>query len=231
MVKRQLSVRRYLIAGIITTLIFILGFLLGMIIDYERIQYLESQYAVHELDYRSLQLQFSLLDLSGHDERSCAAFDKVMESSVAELSTSLEEVERYQDFSTTQNEEFTSIERRYTLDNIRYWLIVREAQELCPIDRLTVLYFFSLENCPNCPDQGVILTYFKKRFGDSLLVFPINTDIAADEPIISVIQSRYNVTTYPSIVIGDAMYSGVVEKDQLAPLICVGLGRDPEECS
>lgn len=224
MVKRSISKQRYLTAAVITVLIFALGVLLGMVMDYERVRYLENQYQKHELDYRSLQLQFSFLDMTTQED-SCAAFESAMKDAVSELSDSLQEVERYQEFSQTQQGDFESIKRRYTLDNIRYWILVKEAQERCQMDRLSILYFFSTEECPDCPNQGVILTYFKKKYGDSLLVFPIDVDLAEDEPIIGMVQSHFNVSQLPSIVVGNETFSGVVSRRELAPLICEGLNR------
>ncbi|MFP4523816.1 MAG: hypothetical protein ACLFO2_00675 [Candidatus Woesearchaeota archaeon] len=224
MVKRSISKQRYLTAAIITVLVFALGVLLGMVMDYERVQYLENQYEKHELDYRSLQLQFSFLDMATQED-SCAAFEAAMEDAVTELSDSLQEVEQYQGFSQTQQGNFDSIKRRYTLDNIRYWILVKEAQERCPMDRLSILYFFSTDDCPRCPDQGVILTYFKKKYGDSLLVFPIDVDLADDEPIVDMLGSHFNISRYPSIVMGDETFNGVKSQQELAPLICEGLNR------
>ena len=228
MVERSISQQRYVVAAIITALIFALGLLLGLVIDYERVQQVEEKYFEHELDYRSLQLQFSFLDTVSEDERSCGAFEKAMESAVAELSDSLDQVQRYEEYSTTQKDNFEMVERRYILDNLRYWIIVQEAHQICPMDRLSILYFFSAKDCPQCPDQGVILTYYKKKFGDNLLVFPINVDIADDEPIIEVAMSRFDVSEYPSIVVGNQTFSGVVSRDTLGPLICKELGK--EDC-
>ncbi len=230
-VQRSFSKQRYMIAGLITILIFALGLLLGMVVDYERVQSLEEKYYENELDYRSLQLQFSFLDFTGHDKNSCAAFEVAMKNSVTDLSDSLDKVEQYQESAKTQQESFALIQRRYILDNIRYWMVVEEAKKVCDINRLGVLYFYSNDNCPSCPDQGVILTYYKKKYGDSLLVFPIDVDNAVKEPVLEVIMGRFNVTTLPSLVVDSETYSGVISKAELAPIICDGLGLSSQECA
>lgn len=230
MVERSISQQRYLVAAVVTALIFALGLLLGLVIDYERVQAVEEKYFEHELDYRSLQLQFSFLDAMSQDVQSCAAFEKAIENAVAELGDSLEQVQQYQSLSATQKANYRAIERRYILDNFRYWIVVEEAKSICPMQRLSVLYFYSADNCPSCPDQGVILTYFKKKYGDSLLVFPINVDVAKDEPFIGMVQSRFNITSYPSIVIDDRTFVGVVDRDRLGSVICEEFGLE-EACS
>ncbi|MBN2102130.1 MAG: hypothetical protein JW716_04635 [Candidatus Aenigmarchaeota archaeon] len=231
MVERKISKQRYIAATVITTFIFIFGVLLGLVLDYERVEYLQFEYSKNELDYKSLQMQFSLLDMEEEDMKGCAAFEKVMESTVSELADSLEAVQTYREYSATKKDQYDIIERRYALDNLRYWMIVKRAQKICPMNKLTVLYFFSLDNCPVCPNQGVILTYFKKKFDDKLLIFPINTDISEKEPMLDVIQSRYNITSYPSIVIGDDTYNGILDKDALGSIICSKLNVSEGECS
>jgi len=229
MVERNVSSQRFVVAGIVTLLIFALGVLLGVIIDYERVQSLESDYRLQELDYKSLQLQFTLLS-SENSNASCSAFEKAMESTVAELGDSLEAVERYREFSLSQEDDFDVLERSYILDNLRYWLLVRQSHQFCPMRRLPILYFYSEENCDICPNQGVVLTYFKKRLGDTLLVFPINADRSAEEPMVRVIMTRFEVDEYPSLVVGENTYKGVVERDELSHIICSEMGPILGEC-
>ena len=57
-VKRKINFRRYIIAGIITFLVFSLGILLGFIMDFERLDYLEKTSKTQDLNYKSLQLQY-----------------------------------------------------------------------------------------------------------------------------------------------------------------------------
>ncbi len=217
-VKRKISTQRYITAGAITLLLFVLAFSLGMIFDSQRVQSVQKEYAIHDLDYRSLQLQYSLLNVFS-TENGCSAFDVAMGSAVSELSQSLEQVQQYEDMSASQKKNFVQVQRRYTLDNIRYWELIKEAEGVCTIDKLPILYFFSSSSCSHCSDQGVILTYFKKIYGDRLLVFPIDADLSEDEPVVQVLMSGYNVTSYPSIVVLDKKYEGVVSQEQLGELI------------
>lgn len=227
---RSISMKRYFAAGVITILIFLLGLLLGVVMDNERVNTLEDTYQAYDLDYRSLQLQFSLLNVF-EDETTCGVFEVAMDNAVAELVDSLTKVENYDELSLSQKEEFDLLERRYLLDNIRYWTVVKEAQEVCDINRLSILYFYSGDYCDNCPDQGVILTYFKKKYEDQLLVFPINVDLAKDESVIKLLLENYNISSYPSVVVGDKVYAGVVaSQEELAKDICEGLNITGGEC-
>ena len=106
------------------------------------------------------------------------------------------------------------------LDNIKYWLFAKQSKKQCAIDLVPVLYFYSEEHCPNCGDQGVLLTYYKKLYGERLLIFPINSDLEQDESMITVLKSRYNVTQYPTIIVGEEKFQGVTDKTVLGKMIC-----------
>ena len=84
---------------------------------------------------------------------------------------------------------------------------------------MTILYFYR-NDCDICPNQGVILTYFKNVFGDKLLVFPIDGGLSSDESAVDIIQSRFNITSYPTLIVEEQKFEGVIEKDALRTIIC-----------
>jgi thiol-disulfide isomerase/thioredoxin len=100
---------------------------------------------------------------------------------------------------------------------------------LCDDNVVNILYFFSRDQCDICPSQGQILTYFKKKLQDKLLVFPINVDFEEDEDFIKIIRIRYNVTVMPTLVVNDQKYEGVVSRDELSKIICEQSGNK-EKC-
>ena len=64
--KRSISLERYIIAGVITFLIFTLGLSLGFVLDQKRVSWIEETSNEQELDYKSLQLQYLLRKLDIH---------------------------------------------------------------------------------------------------------------------------------------------------------------------
>lgn len=219
-VKRKVSKGRYFVAGIITFLIFFLGITLGMIMDNERLNYLESKNDVQKINYDSLQLQYLYLSYIPEDDGTCPILQVALEDSIAELSESLEDIERYQQDTTINKNEYSLIERKYLLDNLRYWMFSRKLIDVCHEDTVNVLYFFSLEDCEICSNQGTILSYFKTKLEDQLLVFPVNVDLEENEKFIKILRLRYNVTELPSLVVNDKKYSGVISKNELSKIIC-----------
>lgn len=230
-VKRKVSKSKYLIAGVITFMIFSLGLTLGIIVDNFRISWADFELRKHELEYSSLQFQYLYISTLEKGEEGCKVLNIALEKTISQLGESLDQFLEYEKSSNLNTGDYDIIKRKYLLDNFRYWLLAKRAKALCNLDKVTILYFHSIKDCDICPEQGVILTYYKKIFGERLLVFPINIDLEKEESMITILKSRYNITTYPSIIVEDDLYEGVVEKNKLKKLICNSFKDKQPECT
>lgn len=228
---RQIYLKTYVLTGLMAFLVFSLGFLLSVLIDDERITKVERATKVQELNYKSLQFQQLYLNTLINNTDSCPVFELSLQSSINTLTDSLERMEAYKASVNFNRAEFDDLSRNYVLDNLRYWLFAGKTKELCDLDFVTVLYFYSDKECSICPDQGVVLSYYKKLLGDRLLVFPINTDLQGSEASIDMLARRYNVTAYPTIIVEESKYEGVVSKGELKPIICGSFKASNPECA
>lgn len=217
MVTRKISTADYVIAGIITVLVFSLGISLGIIIDTARYKSTEERIRVQELDYKSLQFQSLYLS---HLEKgkSCPVLQAALKSAISDLSKSLEQIEGYEENSNLRKDDVNFLKRRYLLDNLRYWLLARETKKLCGLNIVSVLYFY-IDDCKECPAQGVLLSHYKRVYGDRLLVFPIDSSIE-DEPMLSILQGQFNISAYPTIIIENYKVEGRTSKEELGDLLC-----------
>ncbi|MEM2121686.1 MAG: hypothetical protein QXU20_03475, partial [Candidatus Woesearchaeota archaeon] len=173
---------------------------------------------LQEIDLIDLQLQYDYLNKILGENDNCEVMKIALESAVKRLGESLSKIEKYGEETTTKTEDYFRIKKKYLLDNIRYWNIAEEAKQYCNLSILSILYFYT-DPCPNCPNQGVILSYYKNVYGDSLLVFPLDASIQ-DIGILKMIILKYNITEFPSLVINNKVYSGVVSKEELKEIIC-----------
>jgi hypothetical protein len=231
MVDRKISKHKYLIVLVITLLIFMLGMSFGMIWDSKRVQWVEQENQLRDLDYQSLQFQYLYLStLTQNTDDACSVLYKTLEQSVKDLGQTLEALIAYQKDTSIHNEEYRILERDYILDNFRYWLFAKQIQEACDNDIVTILYFYTKYGCGECNDQGALLTHYKKIFKDRLLIFPIDTELKNDEISISLIEARYNITQYPSIVIKDQKHEGLLTSDRMNYLICSSFKDLQPEC-
>lgn len=222
---RVISKEKYIVAGVITLLIFSLGLTLGLIIDDHRYNLVEEVNMEQEVKYTSVQLQYLFLTTENH-YNNCPVLSATLKETVRDLSDSLSEVISFEEESKTISTRQNIIMRRYILDNLRYYLLATQSKQRCDLDIVPILYFYS-KNCTSCPDQGTILTYYKQIFGEKVLVFPINGDLRSDETMVRIMEGQYNVTTYPTIIIDQQKYEGVVSREKLGKIICSSL-KQPE---
>jgi hypothetical protein len=228
-VDRKPSKGKYVAAFFITSLIFLLGLTIGLVVDNERVRALENANRMQNLDYESIQFQYLFMNsLESSGNTTCVVLQKTIENSMKDLSKSLEDIQNYDKESNFNDDEFDLISRKYILDNLKYWLFAERAKKECDFDAVTILYFHTSSNCPNCPDQGTVLTYYKEKLQDRILIFPI--DISSDAPEVNVLRARYNITELPSIVVDDKVYVGLVNRKDIANIICRYYDDKPDFC-
>ena len=74
-------------------------------------------------------------------------------------------------------------------------------------------------------------TYFKNKFGDKLLIFPIDVDYEENEPVITILEKQYKITKTPTLVIEDKKYEGIINEEELKKIICTSFKHEDEICS
>lgn len=215
--------------GGITFLVFFLGLTLGTILEYERYSWLKHENELQGANLESLQFLYLYLAHLETSNVSCSVLHTTLDKSINDLGETLDKLVQYRKDSFDKKE-YDIIKRRYIIDNFNYWFMAKRVKQLCEQDVVTILYFFSDTTCSICPDQGIVLTHFKKKLGDQVLVFPIDVDLENTEPLIRVIKSQYNVTKYPTIVVEDKKFEGVVPVERLGEIICKEFKHEPEEC-
>jgi hypothetical protein len=230
-IKRKISKGKYALAIVLTSIVLVLGLTLGMLFDNLRIKWAETENIAQEVDYLSMQFQFLYLTTLQDKNASCSVLQTTMERSIHDLSESLQTFIKYKENSKINQKEYELVGRRYILDNLKYWLLAKKTKEECDLDVVNILYFYSEKNCQKCPDQGVILTYFKKIYENKLLVFPIDVDYEINEPIITILKKQYEINKYPTLIIENNKYGGIQNNEKLKKIICNSFKNEDETCS
>lgn len=225
---RKISKDKYILAGVITFLIFSLGLTLGFILEDYRYSLVEDINTEQEVNYLSLQLQYLYLDIFSN-QNNCPILETALKETVKDLDESLSEVISYEEDNKGSETQKNLITRRYVLDNLRYWFLALESKRKCNLDIVPILYFYSTE-CPSCPNQGTVLTFFKNKFGQQVLVFPINVDLREEEPMVEITKSQFGITKVPTLVVDNKKYEGVMTEEKLQKIICSSL-KDKQKCN
>src|SRR3989338_5715681 len=224
---RKISKDKYIVAGIITFLIFSLGLTLGMVLEDYRYNLVEDLNSEHEANYLSLQLQTLYLNTFS-DQNGCPILSTALKKTVKDLDETLSQVIAFEEEKDTSSKRKELAQRRYVLDNLRYWLLAKESKTKCDLNIVPIIYFYTTD-CPSCPNQGTILSYFKNLFGEKVLVFPINLDLREKESMVDVVVSLFSIEKTPTLIINDQKYEGVIPQEQLQEIICDSL-KEAEPC-
>lgn len=232
MVKPSINKKRYFIALVLTSLVFLLGLLVGYGVTGLRLNKVQEGERDLRFSYDSAQLQ-TLYISSLLREQNCPQLKTVLDTNINSIQRTADNLENYIKSTQFRSGDFDSLKREYILAQLRYWLLAQQFKEICDQDVVLILYFFSssvAEPCNDCGPQGTILSYLKNIFQDKLLVFSMDKDFD-QEPLIPILLNDYAITSAPSIVIDSEPYYGLQTKEQLLKSICGKFKSNVDGCS
>lgn len=227
---RKIKKNRYVLALFISIILFVMGFLLGVVVSGYKIGYIQELYEEQTADYESLQFQYVYLENLENLNKTedCKTIEAVLENNLKFLGPAQEKIEAYETTGDINNMDYRIIKRKYTIANLRYWLLAEKSKELCGSELVSILYFYSQE-CAICKDQGYILSQLKNVFGDKLLIFPLDTSIK-EEPMVDILRRRYQIFEFPTLVIEDKVISKFLAKKEILKEICPLYKENYPEC-
>lgn len=225
---RRIEKERYIAAGVVTAFIFLMGMFLGLVVDIQKVNYAERIMQKQDVEFESLQLQYLYLQyLPNRDV--CPVIGRILENNLKTLQPILEKLIEYEESNKKEGEEYELLKRKYTLANIRYFILAEKSRKECDADIVTVLYFYD-KSCDVCPTQGFILSHIKSILQERFLVFPFDASYEK-EPMISVLVTQYNVTVFPTLVInGREKVEGFRTEKEVLEVVCPLYKTKPEIC-
>jgi hypothetical protein len=223
--KRKLSTKKYILAFVLTLLVFAGGIILGFAIENARLQDSEQITLQEKVNLRSLQMQQSYIESGIAD---CKALNSVLENNIQELAKKISIIIDYEKRSVFNEKEFNLQLRDYFLTEIQYLLVSNEIDKKCEKDNVKIIYFYN-EGAEDT--QGDILDYIKKRFGSKVMVFSFNSAFK-EEPMIDILLTSFDIKQYPSVVVEDKVLQGHTNVRELMKVVCGEFEKDPpKECN
>ena len=204
---RALSNKRYVIAFVLTLLIFTLGFLLGSVATESKFTELKDLQQDLRTQLASYDMQSLLLS-----QNTCKFND--VDTLIKELGTLADRLTAMENQLGKDNKDVIKLKEYYSLLEIRHWLFLKKLNQDCGTDYKLALFFYSSDEktCPSCESQGYILSYFRAR-DEKLRIYSF--DITIDNPALESLKVLYSIQTVPSIVLDDHLYSEYLTKEQL----------------
>ena len=225
--KRKVSAKKYLLAFILTLIVFAGGIFIGLLFENMRLNHSKQTILSEKVALQSLQLQQKYIDSGLAD---CKSLNQLIDTNTNELGRKMAEVVDYEQKSVFSEEEFELQLQDYFLTQIQFLLIAQEIDKKCAKDSVKIVYFFD-EN--KYDTQGDILAYIKKTFGSRVLIFALNSNFK-QEPMINILLTSYKIAAFPSVVVEDKVYQEHIPLEKMMKIVCAEfrkMGSDvPEEC-
>jgi len=204
---------KYILAFVITAFIFVTAIVANNFFNTKRIEQVRSIEEGISIDILSLETQFQLLQ-----EQSC---ENISENPV--LSNTLYTIARKLSFTEARlgadNPEVIRLKQKYSLLEIKDFLLMKKVANKCSLKPIFILYFYSNEpgTCNDCTRQGYVLTELAKKYPQlRTYSFDYNIDLAAVKTLIALQKVTKEL---PALVINDKLYSGFMSTEKIQSII------------
>jgi hypothetical protein len=211
MLKRMLSTGRYLQTLIIAVSILMLGFFLGFYTSEIKMQSMLSRYDDIRLKITGAMLQGSILEgeLCNYDVLSMTGKEKVNLG---------REVQAMEDMRGKTDEQVRRLREDYSLLSLNQLLLVEKWNKECNRNISVIIFFYSnTKNATESEEQGFVLDYIYEKYPDKISTYVFDIDI--DNPAVSVLMKKYNVSVIPTLVINEKVYVGFQPREKVERLI------------
>jgi len=226
-IERITSTKKYLIAFVLTLLVFSGGIVVGIGIENARLSSAKQITLEEKVTLRSLQLQQNYIDSGITD---CKTLNTILENNINELGKKVAIIIDYEKKAVFNEEEFQLQLQDYFLTEIQFYLLAQDIEKKCPQNNIKVLYFYDEDKDET---QGDVLIYLKKKFENKLLIFSLDSGFI-QEPMIKTLLTYHNIAEFPALVIENEVFEGHQSADELIKHLCTEFldmnAAVPEEC-
>lgn len=206
----------YLIAAVITTLVFVVVFLLVAMDESARIESLSDEItALYEEQQASKILQ-SYLENPNAD--SCAVFEAQISRQLNSIYALFSELERLENTTFAVSKE--KVKRQYLLASMSLWVDLLNAKQKCSIGIKPVLFFFpegwhsaQPASCVECDAMVEQLEAIKARCPETrVFAFPFESK---DFEFVDLLKKQYAVSNAPALAVNDHVVYSIVPAEQI----------------
>jgi hypothetical protein len=215
----------FLTSFILTIAVFGAGMILSYLLDFARIDEINKVIQTHELDSEAYLLQQDFLNQFGGSQ--CEQIQQRLTTLKEEVRRVGIDLSNYGSKGFFKKKDYDYLKRKYFLLELQFLNLADQANRECGQTYTTILFFYKIDDNPS-ERQGYILDDINDAFKDRIAVMSIDKDYA-DEPLIKLLASRFNVTSAPTIIIGDDVrFDRLVYTGELNATV-IRLLKNPDE--
>jgi thiol-disulfide isomerase/thioredoxin len=203
---------RYLIALLITCIIFITVVAVSIRLNTARVTEVRDIGDSVAIDILSLETQFDLLaEMSCESVKENSSLSRELSALGGRLSFAEETLGR-------THEQVIKLKRQYFLLEIKDWLLMKRIAQKCGLKPVFITYYYgNPDECPDCERQGIVLTELAKDRPDvRVYSFDYNSDVAA---VRTLIRLHGATSALPALSVRDKLYTGLQNLTELTALL------------
>lgn len=190
---------KYLITFIVTAGLFATIFYVSKITNDARVKTIKSEQDVLSINLLSSEVQFSLLKTGGCTEDG----NSILAPEIGSLGQRLAYMENQ---LGADNQDVINLKKYYSLLQIKDYMLMKELGEKCNFKPITIVYFYSNNECEDCTKQGYVLTALREKYPLlRIYSFDANLDLSAIKTLQTVTKAPDEV---PSLIINGKVYTG-----------------------
>lgn len=202
--KRELQTSKYVAAFAMTTLIFVIGMVVGSYISEKKLNTIDE--LQQDLAKRTISSELQYVLVAEHPCQSINSTQLTKE--LFDIGTKLDFMESK---LGKENKEVIKLKGYYSLLEIRHWLLLKKAREECQLNYDLILYFYSNKgDCDDCEQQGFVLSTLHKEYPNINIY---SFDVNIDDPALNGIKEIYKVEEAPTLVVNNQTFHGFMDKN------------------
>lgn len=210
--NNQINIRKYIFVFLLTCFIFLTAFYISNYINNKKAKNIKFTEDKISVDILSLETQFELLQ-----DASC----KVLGGST--LSDDLDNLGEKLTYAENQNViddlDFQTLKKYYSILEIKDYLLMKKMDKRCSKNAVSIIYFYSIEDCGDCKRQGYILTDLREKYPElRVYTFDYNLDSSAVKTLISLNKVPNKL---PALIMNDKVFSGLYTKEKIEEILSI----------
>ncbi len=206
------------LAFILTLFLFISIYFTNILINKARENAILERMDMILENYEDMQTLSLMADVYG-DEGICLSMDAMLTTMNKDIWDTGGKIDQYRLVTEDFMEDpfYLEQKRRFNRNEVLYFSMLKQMKEKCAVHQTAVLFFYKKkEACPDCDAQSFVLTDVKKDL--ELAVFSFDSDLALAP--VAILESYYNITTYPCTVVDETPYCGLYDKTEISAILC-----------
>lgn len=204
--------RTYVVAFVISAVLFGFGILAGVFITQNINQGLADELQVLKSQSGEMEL---LLLLNASPETLCPFYKEQLLKFDAQTTEFGSKMGVLENARGKGDWEVAKLKSDYMVQQIRDFLLVQRINSQCS-ERISTLLYFYTSPCVECTEQGKVGPPLKREYpGLMIYAFDVDLGVAA----VSALQKAYGITEYPSLVLDGKTLEGFQSKETIEGLL------------